>query len=294
MSFTIPDNDVATTPARQSVWYATDLAILAAGLADNGVVSGCGITAQGSPDMTVAVASGIILASGVPVTVTSGNATIGAADGSNPRIDLVSASSAGVKTVTAGTAAASPKPPDLPAGHIALAYVDVPTSDTTISTGQIVDKRCLLRATTPTILLDFPLASDITNQAISAGTAFDVIANQNFTKAVAGSLIEIKVRGNCFANDNVNNQYVISVVVNSGGTPITKYLGGAADPYTTTPVNARANPFGGGGSVFISGLSAATHTVKVQITAISNDHFYLRASTNTPYEFANVQVIEHP
>lgn len=143
MGFTIPGNDLATDPAIQSVWYDVDLAIIAAAMQGRGVLTGCAVTAQGSPDMTVAVAAGTIRNAGdiAATAVTGGNLTIGAASGSQPRIDLISVSSAGVKTVTAGTAAASPKPPDLPSGHIALAYVLVPTSDTTISTDQITDKR---------------------------------------------------------------------------------------------------------------------------------------------------------
>jgi len=143
MGFTIPSNDVAGVPARQSVWYDVDIAILVAGDNGVGVLTGCAVTAQGSPDMTVAVAAGTIQATATssPVTVTSGNANISTADATNPRIDLVTASATGTKTVTAGTAAAAPKPPALPSGHIALAMVDVPANDTTISTGQITDKR---------------------------------------------------------------------------------------------------------------------------------------------------------
>lgn len=148
MPFDIPDNDVATH-ADQSRWMSTDIDILVAGLAGVGVVSGCGVTAQGSPDMTVAIAAGtILIASGGQVAVTSGNGTITAADATNPRIDLVSASDTGTKTVTAGTANATPKPPDLPSGHVGLAMVYVPASDTTIATNQITDKRVVLPAHT--------------------------------------------------------------------------------------------------------------------------------------------------
>jgi hypothetical protein len=144
MGFTIISNDLAENPAIQSTWYDTDLAIIERGLAGVGVLTGCGVTAQGSPDMTVAVAAGTIQPSlgAAAVTVTSGNVTVGAASGSHPRIDLISASATGVKTITAGTAAASPKPPALPSGHIGLAFIYVPTSATTITTARITDKRC--------------------------------------------------------------------------------------------------------------------------------------------------------
>lgn len=142
--FDIPDNDVAFN-TNQSIWMSTDIDILTAGFNGVGVISGCGVTAQGSPDMTVAVAAGFVqVASGLVIAVAAGNVTISAANATNPRIDLVSASDTGTKTVTAGTAAASPKAPALPAGDVALAMVYVPANDTTIESDHITDKRYLL------------------------------------------------------------------------------------------------------------------------------------------------------
>jgi hypothetical protein len=142
MPFTIQSDDVAAVPARQSVWYDVDIAILVAGIAGTGVLTGCEVTAQGTPDMTVAVASGSIqpAAGETAVSVTGDDVDVDAAD-SDPRIDLITASAAGVLTYTAGTAATDPKPPALPSGHIALAMIDVPGSATEIDTAQITDKR---------------------------------------------------------------------------------------------------------------------------------------------------------
>lgn len=65
-----------------------------------------------------------------------------AADGSNPRWDLVSIdASAGTYTVTDGTAAASPVFPSTPAGQDALAYVWRPTATNTVYTRNIFDVR---------------------------------------------------------------------------------------------------------------------------------------------------------
>lgn len=142
MAFTIPDNDESFN-TNQSLWMQTDIDNFVLGIQGNGVLSGCAVTAQGSPDMTVAVAAGTIQWNGVSVTVASGNVTITAANGTNPRIDLVVVDNAGVKSATAGTAAASPKAPALPANSIMLAMVYVPANDTTIATNQIVDKRTI-------------------------------------------------------------------------------------------------------------------------------------------------------
>jgi hypothetical protein len=144
------------------------------------------------------------------------------------------------------------------------------------------------------ILLTYDLASDVSNQAITGGTFFDVFANQNFTVASATSIVEVAVRGFGFFNDNAtNNQYLTRINIDSAGTPVLRYLSGDNDTHPT--LNSRHNPLVGG-SLFISGLSAATHTIKLQITAIGNDHFYCRASSNGPTtggEFLTVQVIEH-
>jgi len=109
----------------------------------NCVLSGCGCTPQGSPDMTVAVAAGEVLSNGALFSVSSGNVTIGAADGTNPRFDLIVANSSGTKAVRAGTASATPKPPARTANDVLLAVVYVPASDTTIAGNQIVDLRAM-------------------------------------------------------------------------------------------------------------------------------------------------------
>ncbi len=102
------------------------------------------------------------------------------------------------------------------------------------------------------------------------------------------------MRGFGFFADTTNgNQYYSQIVIDSAGTPITKQLGAGQNTTTALAGGNRINPFGGSGSIYISGLSAATHTVKVQVVPTFSDHFYCRASTGNPPEFCNVQVIEH-
>lgn len=114
------------------------------GLGQTGVQSGCAVTAQGSPDMTVAVASGTVRIGGRKVAVSSGNVTITAADGSNPRFDLIVVDTAGAKTAIAGTAASNAVFPTISSGKVVLAAVYVPASDTAINTNQITDKRVMV------------------------------------------------------------------------------------------------------------------------------------------------------
>lgn len=190
MGFDIPDNDVAFN-ANQSIWMSADIDILTAGLNGVGVVSACGVTAQGTPDMTVAIAAGSIrIASGAIVAVTGGNGTITTADATNPRIDLISASNAGVKTVTAGTAAANPAAPALPAGNVGLAMVYVPVNDTAIAANQITDKRVVL-GLTPGQEIDY---AEITTTVIPSAT----------TEATA----QVVVMGNAVVYDGVTPVFI--------------------------------------------------------------------------------------
>lgn len=143
MAWTVPDKG---EPANniQAIPFQEYLDVLVAGI--NGidcVLSGGAVTAQGSPDMTVAVAKAGVLTNGVLKAVAAANATISAADGTNPRLDLVVIDSSGAIAVRAGTAATQPKPPARTANDVALAVVYVPAADTTIATNQITDMRVI-------------------------------------------------------------------------------------------------------------------------------------------------------
>ena len=119
----------------------------------NQVISGVGVTPQGSPDLTVAVASGNVLAGGVVVAVsasatfagtpntfstTQGNLTSGQAI-----FVFIHVDSSGVITNTEGTAAAAGQqlPPDVPEDEVVLAQITLTEGDTTIDTVDIEDWR---------------------------------------------------------------------------------------------------------------------------------------------------------
>lgn len=141
------------------------------------------------------------------------------------------------------------------------------------------------------ILLDHTRATDITALTVTANTWTDIIANLNFTPASASSIVEIAVRAAGFFTGNSGQAEVSSRVnVDSGGTPVLELLGG-----TTTESGAqRGNPFAGSGSIFLSGLAASAHTVKVQVFInSSNTGFYLRPTGSANGEFLRIQVIEH-
>lgn len=151
MALTIP-NLADAGFAAQAEPDSRDIDAMVSALNATAVLSGCAVTAQGTPDMTVAVAAGNVITTGTVASVTAGNATITAADATNPRIDLVVVTSAGALAARAGTAAASPVFPTLTAGDVLLAAVYVPANDTAINANQIIDKRMI--AATPAGLGD--------------------------------------------------------------------------------------------------------------------------------------------
>lgn len=143
MPFTIPDVQEAPYPQLAAL-DQTDIDALIAGQANTGVTSGCAVTAQGTPDMTVAVAAGWVIVDNKEVAVTAGNLTIGAAHASLGRRDIVVADNAGTKAIVAGTASAEPVKPAIPANSVLIAEVFVPATDTDIDSDQIVDKRVIV------------------------------------------------------------------------------------------------------------------------------------------------------
>lgn len=112
------------------------------GFAMTGVFTGCAVTQQASPNMTVAVASGQALVKGVISPVAGGNVSIAAADATNPRYDLVVSDNTGTLSAVTGTPAATPLYPA--SSNAILAAVLVPANATTIVTADIVDKRAFL------------------------------------------------------------------------------------------------------------------------------------------------------
>lgn len=216
MAWSIPDKGEGANDL-QSILFQEYLDALVAGLSGvDCVLAGCAVTAQGSPDMTVAVAKGAVLTNGVLKPVTAGNATIGTADATNPRLDLVVVDSTGAKQVRAGTAAASPKPPARTANDVILAVVYVPASDTTIASNQITDLR-VLRTQGPIVIYK-QSTSTATNSTTSA---IEVLNPSNSGVTIpnglflAGRMLRVHASGNFLSNSGTST---IRVVIAYGGT----------------------------------------------------------------------------
>jgi hypothetical protein len=173
MAFTIPNarfaNDDLAEPDK------VDVDILVAGLAGDGVLSGCAVTAQGVPDGTVAVASGSVRVGGTVASVSSGNVTIPTGDATSKRFDLVAVDNVGAKSRVAGTPSTNPVFPTIPANSIVIAAVEVPALDTTIASDQIVDKRVLVSSLWPTVTNTFTAAQKF-NSYLELGEIADPAA----------------------------------------------------------------------------------------------------------------------
>jgi hypothetical protein len=137
--------------APQSSPDYVDAVIAAQGPAGTGVLAGCAVSPNTGADFNFQVAAGTALFNWAPIAVGAVTAqAVTAANGSNPRRDLVYVQSNGTIVYVAGAAAAIPCIPTLPLNCIALAVIEVPTSATamtypgTSSTAYANDKRVMV------------------------------------------------------------------------------------------------------------------------------------------------------
>lgn len=139
----IPNQASAAFPDQAQV-DAVDLDIITGADGGTAVVSGCAVTSTGAGNGSVTVAAGVVRSTDLLVTVAGNTVAITANATGFTRYDLITVPTGGTAVATAGTAAASPVFPAVPAGSVALAAVRVPnghTGTTTVPANTIVDKR---------------------------------------------------------------------------------------------------------------------------------------------------------
>ncbi|MDQ0248349.1 hypothetical protein J2W22_000396 [Sphingomonas kyeonggiensis] len=94
------------------------------------------------PSMAVTLDAGALFVAGAPVEVKAQTSATIAPPTANPRIDRVTISpSTGLLTVTAGTEAANPVPPAVPAGQLPVAQLRLDVGMTAITNARIRDER---------------------------------------------------------------------------------------------------------------------------------------------------------
>lgn len=154
MAWTIP-NEADAFHVNQAKFDKVDFDILMDGLLqDNGVILGLDIIQDTGSNMNVKVnTSGVAIVDGGVRKLAAGTtATVTTADATHPRFDLVSITSSDTLVITAGTPAANPVFPAIPANSTVLAAVYVPANDTAITTPQIIDKRVELHGLVPLVI----------------------------------------------------------------------------------------------------------------------------------------------
>lgn len=233
MALTIPDKGEGASDI-QSIFFQEYFDALVAGVAGSEcVLSGCGVTANNN--MAPSVAKGAVLSQGVMFPIAAGTVTIGTANATNPRIDLIVADSSGAKAVRAGTAAAAPKPPARLAGDVLLAVVYVAANDTSIGSTEITDGR-VLRTQGP-LLIYKTVAAETTNTTTSAIHALNkagsgvVIPNGLF---LSGRILRVRICGNLLINSGTPT---LALTIAYGGTTI------FADTSPVTAADADRRPF---------------------------------------------------
>jgi hypothetical protein len=248
MSFKIPNAGDANF-ARQSDVDAGDFEIIVRGLDATGVFSGCEVTAQGSPDMTVAVAAGVALVAGSRVTVSSGNVTIAAADATFARTDLITVDASGTKAVVAGTPSSTVSYPAIPASRAVLAAIHVPAADTAVNSTQITDKRVMLRLATSEDPMGLEHAASGPPWYVTGSGVWPTANRGLFSRAVGkASISNIGMRVTT-ASGNIS----VGLYVNSGS-------GRTAVPGTRVATSgAVACPIAGDATVSIGATVAVTH-----------------------------------
>lgn len=148
MAFTIPNSSGAGDTQAQV--DKVDLDIIVAGMLGNGVFSGCGVASSGTGNGSSVVTAGQIRFSDVLITTTGPTLQHAANATGFDRFDLITVPSAGgVPVITAGTAAATPVFPSIPASSVCLYAVKIVnghTTGTTIPASAYVDKRVSVAA----------------------------------------------------------------------------------------------------------------------------------------------------
>lgn len=190
--------------AKQAEPDSPDFDIIVAGHARTGVRSGCDVSAQPTPNMTVAVASGVYEIDGVHVVFAGATVTL-TADPTNAKRALITGTSAGAAALVDGTPAANPFLPAIPAGRVVLATVEVPAAAATIGATNITDKRVLLHGvlTTRGDLLRRGAAGD---ERVAVGTSGTVLTSDGADPVWLRTLSRVNVENHGVRTTNTATQ----------------------------------------------------------------------------------------
>lgn len=126
--------------------------------------------------------------------------------------------------------------------------------------------------------------------AISASVYFDVIANQTFIVGDANSIIEVVVlAGMIITTATVNTLVATRILIDSAGTPVAQTI--SSDILAVA--GGFVNPMTGNAPVYLTGLAAGSHTIKLQGLSTIAGTAYCRCASTPGSEFVTVKVVEH-
>lgn len=238
--------------------------------ATTGVLNSGGAVSQtGTPSMAVSVTGAVFVIPGPsyasvgaylwsPGTAAT-TVTIGGADPSNPRIDLVtvqvttagtsSTAGQGDFVVVPGTPASSPTAPSTPTGALVLAQVRVDAGVTSIVNAKITDQRTFTSMRSSTFVGS---AQATSNQGSIAGSTVDLTSVTKTFTAVSGHRYKVIASGLGCTSTVTSDIY--QVQLNVGGTTVQQARGACGSTPTASWFMSQV----------ISGLSGSV-TAKVQI-----------------------------
>lgn len=307
-----------------------------------GVITGFAVSQHsGGANMSVDVAPGVALIEITNTNIDSGETykvyftsdaieiiPVTTADPTNPRKDRLilridvsvdpngNSSNIAIIELLPGTPAGSPTAPAEPANAITLAIIDIPASDTTISTGQITDSRTFVTVSA-SVLVDLARESKVTaihnnapfsGDAAGSSNAYTLSVTSNITAYVAGQKFYFKA--------NHENSGTATLNVNSLGAKTIKKVDGATNLasadikngqyvlviYDGTNFQMLSPPGTAAGStmyrkcVYLSGASSSTLSNPTSNTAFNTHTFPIPANTldaNTGYEITLIISVTH-
>ena len=144
---------------------------------------------------------------------------------------------------------------------------------------------------TSSLLLNYIPGTDIASGvSFTADTWQDLTTNQSFTVTNSTKVIAISV--SCmmqFTQGSNLNNVICRMVIDSAGTPVNRIIGGSMNIVASN----YCNPFAGAGTQYFTGLSAASHTVKLQLRSVGfTGTGYLRPSSDPNTESLTIAVVQ--
>lgn len=247
--------------------------------------SSLAVTAQGTPNMTVNVASGWAAIVGTTqsnmgtyigyndattiLTVTTANAV-------NPRIDLVcmtvndayysGSTNNVVLQIIAGTAAASPVAPTLPANSVSLATIAVAANATTITSGNITDTRV---QTTTNLFSSSGYVTLTGTQTLTNKTLTSPVVT---TPAITGGTVAGATLGTA---QTFENAFLTSTAFSTGGYQFYTTTNGAVQYITANSTGAGTLNITSASGVTLNSIMATNSAVTVVFALTQTTTGYL-------------------